>query len=321
MVPDISIIVPFLNEEENILHLSSNLNDFASSHRDLNFEFIFVDDGSVDNSIKILSGLSFYPAFKIVKLSKNFGSHAALRAGVLNATGKYTTFAYADLQDPLELIIKMYELCEIDIETVWGIRNTTKNGFIEKIFSQAYSKLMQIFVNPIYPKNGFDVIMFNSKIRTELNKNVESNSSIFLQILNFGFKQEFINYDKRERNAGKSKWTLSKKFKLFIDSFVAFSYLPIRFVTIVGIFFFIIGIIWTLYIIIRQIFKGDLAPGWPALVSILMICFGISNISLGIIAEYLWRTLDASRKRPLFIIDEIIEVSNQNNTDKGIENE
>jgi dolichol-phosphate mannosyltransferase len=149
--------------------------------------------------------------------------------------------------------------------------------------------------------------MFNSKVRKELNNNIEANSSIFLQILNLGFKHGFVYYDKVERKAGKSKWTFSKKFKLFIDSFVAFSYAPIRFVTIIGIALFFVGLFWTIYIIARELLVGDLAPGWPALVSILMICFGISNISLGIIAEYLWRTLDASRKRPVFIIDEIFQ--------------
>jgi len=93
--------------------------------------------------------------------------------------------------------------------------------------------------------------------------------------------------------------------KLFIDSFVAFSYAPIRFVTIVGIAFFFIGCLWAVYIIVRKLVFDDLAAGWPAMLSILMIGFGITNISLGIIAEYLWRTLDASRKRQVFIIDEI----------------
>jgi dolichol-phosphate mannosyltransferase len=123
-----------------------------------------------------------------------------------------------------------------------------------------------------------------------------------------GFKQTSISYKKRERKTGVSKWTISKKIKLFIDSFVAFSYAPIRMVTIVGISMFIIGFLWTIYIVVRTLLYHNLASGWPALVSILMIGFGITNISLGIIAEYLWRTLDASRKRPVFIIDKIIEL-------------
>lgn len=305
---DISIIIPFLNEEENVPILNRELNRLVDNNPNINFEIIFVDDGSGDNSVFKLSESDFHAPTKVVRLSKNYGSHSALRAGVLNSRGKFTTFAYADLQDPLELILKMNEFALKGSEIIWAVRSSTDVGFFEKLFSKFYAKLIQIFVNPVFPKNGFDVVMFNTKIKNALNENIENNSSIFLQILNFGFKQDFIYYDKIERKIGKSKWTLSKKFKLFIDSFVAFSYAPIRFVTIIGFTFFILGLSWTIFIIFYEIFKGGLAPGWPALISILMIGFGISNISLGIIAEYLWRTLDASRRRPVFLIDEIIEL-------------
>jgi len=102
---------------------------------------------------------------------------------------------------------------------------------------------------------------------------------------------------------------LTKKIKLLIDSFVAFSYAPIRFVTVIGMLFSISGFIWTLYVIVRTLLLHDLTQGWPALISVLLIGFGITNISLGIVAEYLWRTLDASRKRPAFIVDQIIEIN------------
>ena len=179
----------------------------------------------------------------------------------------------------------------------------------EKMFSKFYAYLMKKFAFKNFPEKGFDIVMFNKKVAAEVNRNVEANSSIFLQILGMGFRQTNITYKKRERKTGVSKWTLSKKIKLFIDSFVAFSYAPIRFVTIVGIIFFFVGIFWTGYIIVRKFVFQDLAAGWPALMSILMIGFGITNISLGIIAEYLWRTLDASRKRQVFIIDEIKELN------------
>jgi dolichol-phosphate mannosyltransferase len=214
-------------------------------------------------------------------------------------------FNYADLQDPLELILTMGEKMKNGADIVWAHRESTKVSWSEKTFSRFYAYLMQKFAFRNFPEKGFDIVMFNRKVADEVNKNVEANSSIFLQILGLGFRQESISYKKRERQTGVSKWTLSKKIKLFIDSFVAFSYAPIRFVTIVGIIFFIVGMIWTLYIVIRKIFFQDLAAGWPALMSILMIGFGITNISLGIIAEYLWRTLDASRKRQVYIIDEI----------------
>jgi dolichol-phosphate mannosyltransferase len=117
-----------------------------------------------------------------------------------------------------------------------------------------------------------------------------------------------VEYQKVARSAGTSKWTLPKKIKLVIDSFVAFSFAPIRLVSLLGILFLIGGMCWTAYIIYRKLVHNDLAAGWPALMSILMIGFGITNISLGIISEYLWRTLDASRRRPVYVIDEVVDI-------------
>jgi polyisoprenyl-phosphate glycosyltransferase len=308
---DISIIIPFLNEEENIGFLSDELSKFVQKQQSLQFEIILVNDGSTDRSIERISRTSFPLNTKLISLSQNYGSHAALRSGVMHAKGKYITFIYADLQDPIDNIVDMYEKAEAGNEIVWGYRKKTQNGWLERTFSGFYSSLMQRYVNVRYPEKGFDVVLFNRKVAEALNKNIEANSSIFLQILNLGFRQDFIEYLKIARKAGKSKWTVAKKIKLLIDSFVAFSYTPIRLVSYIGILFFIIGILWTTYIITRKLLYNDLVSGWPALISILMIGFGITNISLGVIAEYLWRTLDASRKRPVFIIDEIIELDNK----------
>ena len=305
---DITIIIPFLNEEENIERLAAGLTTFIESRPDLNFEVILVNDGSTDDSVNMIRRTKFPQHTRLISLSQNFGSHAALRAGILHAKGKYITFVYADLQDPIGNITLMYDKIVNGNDIVWAHRAGTENSFFERTFSRFYSMLMKKYVNRRYPPKGFDVVMFNQKVAAELNKNIEANSSIFLQVLNMGFMQDFVEYQKKARKAGKSKWTLAKKIKLFIDSFVAFSFVPIRLVSYIGILFFIVGIIWTIYIVLRKILYDDLAPTWPALVSILMIGFGITNISLGIIAEYLWRTLDASRKRPVFIIDKIIEL-------------
>jgi glycosyltransferase involved in cell wall biosynthesis len=305
----ISVVIPFLNESANIVNLCSELNSFFSSQKDFAAEVIFVDDGSSDDSVDLLKmqNHNFYEG-KILKLSKNYGSHAALRAGTLNSTGDIITFIYADLQDPLELISNMYKMHKNGFDIVWATRDSSKNSFAEKVFSKMYASLMQRFAISSFPEGGFDVVMFNDKIKKELNDNIEANSSIFLQILSLGFKQTSISYSKRERKMGETKWTLSKKIKLFVDSFVAFSYAPIRLVTYTGLGFALIGFLWAAYILARAIFIGDLTPGWPALVAILMIGFGITNISLGMIAEYLWRTLDAARERKVFIIDEKIDL-------------
>ena len=308
-MPDITIIIPFLNEEDNVPNLGSGLINFIESNKDILFEIVLVNDGSTDHSVEAIRQTRFPAATKLISFSQNFGSHAALRAGILHARGAYITFLYADLQDPVENIVNMFRKAKDGNDIVWANRADTKNSFFERQFSKLYSRLMRNYVNRKYPSKGFDVVMFNNKVKEAVNKNIENNSSVFLQILNMGFKQDFIEYQKLPRQAGKSKWTFAKKIKLLIDSFVAFSYAPIRLVSMIGILFFIGGILWTSYIVFRKLVFNDLAAGWPALISILMIGFGITNISLGIIAEYLWRTLDASRKRPVFIIDEIIELN------------
>lgn len=309
MKEGISIIIPLYNEAEGIPVLVNSLNNFFADKNEKSIEIIFVNDGSSDNSFQILQQQTFknYSA-QIISFSKNFGSHAALRAGILKAKMEYITFMYADLQDPLELIFQMHEKAINGFDIIWANRNNTNNSFFESLFSRFYATLMQKFAFSNFPDKGFDIVFFNSKVKNQINKNIESNSSIFLQILGMGFSQTAISYDKQERKIGKSKWTFSKKIKLLIDSFVAFSYAPIRFVSLIGILFFAIGIFWTMYIVARKLIYNDLVSGWPALTSILLLGFGITNIGLGIIAEYLWRTLDASRKRPVFIIDEIIQL-------------
>jgi len=310
MNKSISVIIPFLNEEENIPALIDAINIFVASYPGVDYEFIFVDDGSTDRSVSLLLVRTLGKSkFKIIKLAKNFGSHSALRAGIVNAKSEFITFMYADLQDPLELIRKMHEECLAGNDIVWATRAKPTGGFMEKIFSKIYAWLMRRFVIKNFPFNGFDVVMFSQKVQIFLNQNVESNSSVFLQLLTLGFRQKSVTYEKSLRKHGKSKWTLGKKIKLFVDSFVAFSYAPIRLVSVIGLLLFIVGFSFSSYLILRKLLFNDLAQGWAMLISILMLGFGITNISLGIIAEYLWRTLDAARKREVFIIDEIIDLS------------
>jgi len=308
----LSVIVPFLNESCNIERLTTELDAFFEKQPNLKVEIVFVDDGSTDNSVALLQQASYkHYTPKIIKLSKNYGSHAALRAGILHAEGTQISFMYADLQDPLELIERMYVLTQAGKEIVWAVRKTTQAGFSEKLFSTTYAYLMKKYAIKNFPTKGFDIVMFGQKVRRELNQNIEPNSSIFLQILTMGFSQTTIEYNKQARKAGKSKWTFSKKVKLFIDSFIAFSFAPIRFVTFIGFFLFFFGGLYGSYIVGRKLIYNDLQQGWASLIAILMLGFGITNISLGIIAEYLWRTLDASRKRPVFMIDEIVSFEKQ----------
>lgn len=305
----VSVIIPIFNEEENIDHLVAELTAYFQNEPRFATEVIFVNDGSCDRTLEKLKRAAHQAyTYKIISFSRNFGSHAALRAGILSAKGDYITFMYADLQDPLTLVSRLYEEMENkSVDITWAFRNATAAAKTEKLFSSFYATLMRKYAVANFPKKGFDIVMFTKKVKACLDNNVENNSSVFIQILSLGFRQSGISYDKQARHFGQSKWTLSKKIKLLIDSFVAFSFAPIRLVSFIGIVFFLLGIVWTGYIIFRKILFDDLESGWPALISILMVGFGTTNISLGIIAEYLWRTLDASRKRPVFVIDEIVE--------------
>ena len=309
----ISVIIPFLNEAQNLISFKPVIDDyFINSSKEHSLEVLFVDDGSTDESIAIIrdfKNLNF--DVKVIKLSKNYGSHAALRAGIINASGDYLMFLYADLQDPIELIDRLAEKMSLGNDIVWANRKSTKAPLFESFFSSFYSGLMRKFALTNYPEKGFDVVMFSRKVAEALNKDIQVNSSLFLQILSLGFKQDFIEYDKVERKHGKSKWTINKKIKLLVDSFVAFSFAPIRLVTIVGITLFAGGLLFSLYLLMRKVLFHDLVSGWTMLMTTLSLGFGITNISLGIIAEYLWRTFDAARGRPAFIIDEIIELKNE----------
>lgn len=310
MEHNISIIIPIYNEEKGLGRLTDNLNRYFNNSSNLKPEVIFVDDGSNDNSVNVIKKLKHtnYSA-KLIKLTRNYGSHLAIRAGIQVAAAPIVTFISSDLQDPLSLIGDMFSEMKKGYDLVWARRRKIENKFIANFSTKLYAKLMKLFVFHDFPENGFDVVMFNDKIKRELNGNIETNSSIYLQIMSMGFHSSTITYDKKARQIGGSKWSLSKKIKLLIDSFVSFSYAPIRFVSVMGIILSTVGFMWAIYISLRAIISGNLNPGWPSLIAILTIGFGVTNLSLGVIAEYLWRTLDAVRNRKAFIIDQVVDLN------------
>ena len=311
----ISIIVPFLNEE-NIISLFCKELDYYQIKFKSDLELVFVDDGSKDNTVGQILAYQFenIKSVKIIQLSKNYGSHAAVRAGLQYASYDIATWMGSDLQEPLEMLNLGIEKIQQGCDAVYFEKRQVKVSRFEKMFSNAYSWFMRKYAVSNFESGGINTIMINRKIIDMLNQNIESNSSIILQILNSGYKHETIQLDYNSRSGGKSKWTLSKKIKLFIDSFVAFSFMPIRLVSIVGIIIFVIGLIVGISTFINKIINPAVPIGYSTLASILALGFGITNISLGIIAEYLWRAYDAARKRPVFIISEVIDVQRKDET-------
>lgn len=310
----ISIIVPFLDEAEGIGMFCEQLDIYSrDSKRPL--ELVFVDDGSTDGTGEILCRYSFQYVEKVqlITLSKNFGSHAAIRAGVAHATMDVCTWMGSDLQEPIEFLEMSCKKIEEGFDAVYVEKNSINISAFDRGFSKMYSALMRRFAVKNYSSGGVSNIVFNEKVMKLLRENPEGNSSIMLQIMDAGFKNTTISLDYKERATGKSKWTLSKKIKLFIDSFVSFSFMPIRLVSIVGLLLFFLGLLFGIIIIVNKICNPALPiAGYPTLACLISVGFGITNISLGIIAEYLWRAYDAARKRPVYIISDVRELGNGN---------
>jgi len=306
----ISIIVPFLNEESCITQYCEFIDDF-SRDKPFETEIIFVDDGSTDNTVDVISQYRFQYCNKIsiVILSKNHGAHAAIRAGIFHASGDYITYVGADLQEPDDMVTEMYDTIIRGFDAVYVEKNSIQVSRGSRLFSLVYAWLMRKYAVKNFGSGGINNIMFNSKIKDFLNQNIESNSSIMLQIIDAGYKNATLPMDYKNRVAGTSKWTLSKKIKLFVDSFVAFSFAPIRMVSIVGVLMFFFGALFLVGIVVSRIIYSYTPVGYPTLAAIMVMGFGITNISLGIISEYLWRALDAARKRPTFLVSEIKELN------------
>ncbi|CBH20574.1 bactoprenol glucosyl transferase; CPS-53 (KpLE1) prophage [Acetoanaerobium sticklandii] len=301
----VSIIVPIYYNELNIPHLYEQMKEKILSRTDFEAEIVCVDDGSKDGSYKALLELREKDdRFKVVKLSRNFGSHTAILAGFAHATGDCMTMVAADLQEPLEIIIEMYEKWRQGKKVVIAVRKDREDGFFQKLFSNTYYSLMQKYALKDMPSGGFDCFFIDKKVRDVLVSMNEKNSSIVGQVLWAGFEMDKIYYVRKKREIGESKWTLSKKIKLFIDSFMAFSYVPIRFISTLGIFISIVGFILAVFLIVNKFMFNVPVQGWTTMMITLLMLSGIQMLTLGVIGEYLWRNFDESRGRPTYIVEE-----------------
>jgi len=225
----------------------------------------------------------------------------------------------ADLQEPVELIDMLYDkMMETGgYDIVYVQKGATKVSGHESLFSKLYAKMVQKHAVSSFPAGGVNNFMLTRRIREIINAAPERNSSIFLQLLSLGFHTAMVTCDYNARKRGKSKWTLSKKIKLLVDSFVSFSFFPLQMVTLAGMLLFLAGLVYAVYILVMKLLVGyAFEAGFPSLIAILLVGFGITNLSLGIIAEYLWRTLDASRNRPVFLIDRLVQIDKDGVSEK-----
>lgn len=306
----ISIIIPSYNEEENLPVLYERIRHVADNLKH-NFEFIFVDDGSSDGSYQILEDLANKDSrIKVIKFSRNFGSHAACLAGLSRASGDACTFLSADLQDPPEIVEALISEWDKGNEVVLGIREWGEES--SRFFPTLYYRAVRRFALKNMPEAGTDVFLIDRKVVDAVVSIGEKNTSIFGLILWSGFKQAIVQYRKGIRQKGASKWTFGKKVKLFIDTFVSFSYVPLRLISLMGILLACLGFLYAFFIVFNRLFFAVPVEGWASLMVVLLVVSGTQLVFLGILGEYLWRNFDETRKRPAFIIDKMIGFKKNN---------
>lgn len=300
----LSIVIPVYYNEMNLHDLYEDLNLKVLKKLE-DYELILVDDGSQDRSYEIIQELAKSDS-KIIalKLSRNFGSHAAILAGLNHATGDCAVMKTADLQEPSEILLEMYEKWKKGNNVVLAIRSDRQERFISKFFSNSYYKLMRKYVLKSMPLGGFDCFLIDRKVIEVLRLMDEKNTSLMGQILWAGFKSDSIYYKRLKREKGQSKWTFQKKIKLVIDSVLSFTYLPVRIMSLVGLLFFILSIVWASYIIYQRFYGGINLEGWTTLMAFNLFSSGLILLMLGVIGEYLWRNFDATRSRPVYIVEE-----------------
>jgi dolichol-phosphate mannosyltransferase len=309
-MPKISFLIPCYFNEGNIPVTTKALIEHEKLYPpETTFEYVLVDDGSQDETWKeILKFKAQYPEkVKAVKLASNVGSHNALLCAMTFATGDCNVILAADLQDPPELIPKMYHHWLNGIKFVIAFRTDREESFGQKLFSNTYHFLFRKLALTNIPKNGFDMTFFDKQLRESVVKMEEKNTHIVYLLAWLGYEYVAIPYVRRKREIGVSRWTLQKKIKLFVDSFVSFSFFPIRAISAMGFILGFLAIIYGIIILVAKL-TGNLSDvqGWSSLMIVILAVSSFQMIGLGIIGEYVWRTLDATRKRPNFIVEKSV---------------
>ncbi len=313
----ISIVIPVYYNELNLPDTIAQILGLREKLKRYRLELVFVDDGSGDKSLELL--LDFrtkYPEIiKVVKLTRNFGSMAAIQAGLTVATGDCVGMVAADLQDPPELIPEMVSYWEKGIKAVFAVRQRREEPFIQRLFSNGYYSLIRHFAIQDYPNGGFDLFLVDRQVVAEINQIREKNTNLMSLVFWLGFKPVLIPYTRRRREKGKSRWTFTKKMKLFVDTFVAFSFFPIRLFSVMGFLVAIASFLYGTFVLFYWLIFGITVKGFVPTMLVITFVSGVQMAMLGVLGEYLWRVLDEVRRRPPFVIDEVFRSSARSSND------
>jgi glycosyltransferase involved in cell wall biosynthesis len=302
---DLSVIIPIYNEEGNIPVLFERLNGVISK-LNIKTEFLFINDGSNDNSIHLIKGLVDKNSdVKYIDFSRNFGHQVAVTAGIDHCAGKAVVIIDADLQDPPELIAELYNKWKEGYEVVYAKRKT-RNGenFMKKYTAKLFYRTLQKITSIDIPVDTGDFRLVDRKIVDVLKKMPEQQKFLRGQISWIGFRQTFVEYDRDARYAGKTGYTYKKMLRFALDGITSYSNLPLKFATFTGFIVSGITFIMILYALYSRFISKNYVPGWTSLMLAVLFTGGVQLISIGIIGEYISRMNANTKNRPLYIISE-----------------
>jgi len=303
----VSVIVPCFNEEEALPYFYDEIVKISKLMQDVDFEFIFVNDGSKDKTLSVIKNLAKNDSrVKYISFSRNFGKEAAIYAGFQNCIGDYAVLMDADLQDPPHLLPEMYKaIVEEGYDSV-ATRRVTRKGEppIRSFFARAFYKIINRISDADIVDGARDYRLMKRSMVNAILSMAEYNrfsKGIFGWI---GFDTKWIEFENVERVAGETKWSFWKLFKYSLEGITAFSVGPLQIASIFGSIFSIIAFIMILMIVIKTLIFGDPVSGWPSTVCIIMLIGGIQLLCIGILGQYLSKTYLETKKRPVYITKE-----------------
>jgi dolichol-phosphate mannosyltransferase len=300
----VSVVVPVFRNADSLRELHARLSAVAEGLSGLRCEFIFVDDGSPDDSFSILEQLAAGDRrVSAIGLSRNFGSNAALLAGLTQTGGDAVVTLAADLQDPPEVIPRLIEEWQRGTEVVLAARRKRQDPLVTRLFAAAFNRLFRQLVFSDFPPEGFDFVLLDRKAVDVLVAMPERNSYLFGQVMWVGFRRGSVFYERASRPHGHSAWTFWRKVKYFLDAFTAFSYLPVRVASLLGFVLAILGFLYAAVVLVLRLTGAVSQPqGFAALMIVVLVTAGVQLAVAGLIGEYLWRVLEEVRPRPPFIV-------------------
>jgi dolichol-phosphate mannosyltransferase len=310
---DLVVVIPVFNEEQNIMLLYNRLVDVVKSLNQT-CRFIFVNDGSRDNTLQKLRELSLKdPRVKYIDLSRNFGHQVAVTAGLHFSKGKRVVIIDADLQDPPELIVEMNQKMNEGWNVVYARRKQRKGeSFFKRITARVFYRLLKSITSVDIPVDTGDFRMMDWKVVEVLNRMPEQHKFIRGMVSWVGFKQTYVEYDRDQRHSGKTGYTFSKMLRFAIDGITGFSNIPLKVATWVGFGISFVSFALILYTLYARFVSGNYVQGWASLMISILFIGGIQLICLGLIGEYIIR-MDANlRQRPLYIINDTNAADDEN---------